>query len=138
MGVITAAPAGIALTSAVAAAIATTVAASPSRRVPLLISTSVVVPQPGGLPVAYADRKTNSWEAIGATSLERLDVQPIATIRSIGTRARSAMAGSTRTSWRMSRSESRSFGSVIIFMYLQKAIRFASIRFACGAAICSG
>ena len=38
----------------------------------------------------------------------------------------------------MSRSESRTFGSVIIFMYLQKAIRLASISFAFGAACCSG
>ena len=64
--------------------------------------------------------------------------QPIATIRSIGTFARSAISGGTLTSTFISRSESRSFGSVIIFMYLQKAIRLASIRFACGAACCSG
>ena len=38
------------------------------------------------------------------------------TMRSIGTRARSATAGGTLTSCFMSRSESRSFGSVIIFM----------------------
>ena len=34
--------------------------------------------------------------------------------------------------------ESRSFGRVIIFMYLQKAIRLAAIRSACGAACSSG
>ena len=37
-------------------------------------------------------------------------------MRSIGMRARSAIAGSTLTSGLRSRSESRSFGSVIIFM----------------------
>ncbi len=42
--------------------------------------------------------------------------QLIATIRSIGTRARSAISGGTLTSCTPSRSESRSFGSVIIFM----------------------
>ena len=41
--------------------------------------------------------------------------------------------GGTLTSNFISRSESRSFGRVIIFMYLQKAIRLASIRFARGA-----
>ena len=40
----------------------------------------------------------------------------IATIRSIGTRARSASSGSTRTRGPRSRRASRSFGSVIIFM----------------------
>jgi hypothetical protein len=60
--------------------------------------------------------------------------QPIATMRSIGTRARSATSSGTRTSNFISRSESRSFGSVIIFMYLQRAIRLASTRFAFGAA----
>jgi hypothetical protein len=44
---------------------------------------------------------------------------PIATMRSIGMRARSAIAGGTLTSNFISRSESRSFGRVIIFMYLQ-------------------
>jgi hypothetical protein len=38
------------------------------------------------------------------------------TMRSIGTRARSAISGGTLTSYLISRSESRSFGSVIIFM----------------------
>jgi hypothetical protein len=60
--------------------------------------------------------------------------QPIATMRSIGRRARAATASATLTSWRRSRSESRSFGSVIIFMYLQNAIRLASINRARGAA----
>ena len=64
--------------------------------------------------------------------------QPIATMRSIGTSRRSAIVAGTLTSDSSSRSESRSFGSVIIFMYLQKAIRLASIRFACGAACWSG
>ncbi len=44
---------------------------------------------------------------------------PIATIRSIGIRARSAISSGTLTSNFISRSESRSFGRVIIFMYLQ-------------------
>ena len=44
---------------------------------------------------------------------------PIATIRSIGIRARSAISSGTLTSNFMSRSASRSFGRVIIFMYLQ-------------------
>jgi hypothetical protein len=64
--------------------------------------------------------------------------QPIATMRSIGTRARSAIAGGTLTSPVMSRRQSRSFGSVIIFMYLQNAIRLAAIRSARGAASSSG
>jgi hypothetical protein len=41
---------------------------------------------------------------------------PIATMRSIGTRARSAISSGTLTSCFRSRSESRSLGSVIIFM----------------------
>jgi hypothetical protein len=99
-----------------------------------------------------AERRERRLRLVGSRNLERArrderqrqdqmdrdGDQPMATMRSIGTRARSAIAGSTRISWRRSRRESRSFGSVIIFMYLQKAIRFASIRFACGAAICSG
>lgn len=44
---------------------------------------------------------------------------PIATIRSIGIRARSAISSGTLTSNFISRSASRSFGRVIIFMYLQ-------------------
>jgi hypothetical protein len=44
---------------------------------------------------------------------------PIATMRSIGILASSAIAGSTLTSNFISASESRSFGRVIIFMYLQ-------------------
>ncbi len=44
-------------------------------------------------------------------------------MRSIGMRARSAVAGGTRTSGARSRRESRSLGSVIIFMYWQTAIR---------------
>ena len=44
---------------------------------------------------------------------------PIATMRSIGTRARSATSAGTLTSNFISRRLSRSFGSVIIFMYLQ-------------------
>ena len=58
--------------------------------------------------------------------------------RSIGSVARSAISGGTLTSYLKSRSESRTFGSVIAFMYLQKAIRFASTSFACGAACWSG
>ena len=42
--------------------------------------------------------------------------QPIATMRSIGRRARAAISAGTLTSYRRSRSESRSFGRVIIFM----------------------
>ena len=42
-------------------------------------------------------------------------------MRSSASRARSAIAGSTVTSCFQSRSESRSFSSVIIFMYLQMA-----------------
>ena len=49
----------------------------------------------------------------------------IATIRSIGTRARSAISGSTFTTGCRSRSASRSFGSVIIFMYWHTAARLA-------------
>ena len=64
--------------------------------------------------------------------------QPIATIRSIGSLARSAIWGGTLTSCFRSRRLSRTFGSVIIFMYLQKAMRLASISFASGAASCSG
>ena len=45
--------------------------------------------------------------------------QPIATIRSIGIRARSAISSGTLTSNFISRRASRSFGRVIIFMYLQ-------------------
>jgi len=44
---------------------------------------------------------------------------PIATIRSIGIRARSAISRGTATSNFISRSASRSLGRVIIFMYLQ-------------------
>jgi len=44
---------------------------------------------------------------------------PIATIRSIGIRARSAISAGTLTSNFISRNASRSFGRVIIFMYLQ-------------------
>jgi quinolinate synthase len=40
----------------------------------------------------------------------------VATMRSIGTRARAAMSGATLTSWTRSRRASRSLGSVIIFM----------------------
>ena len=65
-------------------------------------------------------------------------LQPIATMRSIGSFAFAAISGATLTSNFISTSESRSFGRVIIFMYLQKAIRLASIRFACGAACWSG
>lgn len=50
-----------------------------------------------------------------------LHAQLIATIRSIAPRARSAISGSTVTTCFQSRSESRSFSSVIIFMYLQIA-----------------
>ena len=63
---------------------------------------------------------------------------PIATMRSIGTLARSATSAGTLTSNFSSARESRSFGRVIIFMYLQKAIRLASIRFAFGATCWSG
>ena len=45
-------------------------------------------------------------------------------MRSIAPRACAATSGSTVTSCFQSRSESRSFSSVIIFMYLQKALRF--------------
>ncbi len=63
---------------------------------------------------------------------------PMATMRSIGSFAFSAISAGTLTSNFISASESRSFGSVIIFMYLQTAIRLASIRLACGATCCSG
>src|SRR6476659_9870023 len=46
---------------------------------------------------------------------------PIATMRSIGTRARCAMSSGTRTSNWLCSSASRSLGSVIIFMYWQLA-----------------
>ncbi len=45
--------------------------------------------------------------------------QPIATMRSIGSLARSAISAGTLTSNFISARESRSFGRVIIFMYLQ-------------------
>ena len=45
--------------------------------------------------------------------------QPIATMRSIGSRARAAMSSGTLTSNFRSRNASRSFGSVIIYMYRQ-------------------
>jgi len=64
--------------------------------------------------------------------------QPSATMRSIGTRANSAISGGTRTSYFMSRSESRSFSSVIIFMYTQLASGLAGMNFTSGAAISSG
>jgi hypothetical protein len=63
---------------------------------------------------------------------------PMATMRSIGSFAFSAISAGTLTSNFISTRESRSFGSVIIFMYLQTAIRLASIRFAFGATCCSG
>ena len=44
---------------------------------------------------------------------------PIATMRSIGSRARAAISAGTLTLNFISRRASRSFGSVIIFMYLQ-------------------
>ena len=69
---------------------------------------------------------------------KRVVIQPIATMRSIGRVARSAISGGTLTSCLKSRSESRTFGRVIIFMYLQNAIRLASISFAWGAACWSG
>jgi hypothetical protein len=62
----------------------------------------------------------------------------IATIRSIGSRARSASAGSTFTTGFRSRSASRSFGSVIIFMYLQTAARFAGMKLLPGFSTESG
>lgn len=72
----------------------------------------------------------------GSSRSQKIDqVQPIETMRSIGRRALSARSSSTLTSNLRSRSESRSFGRVIIFMYLQKAILFASIRLASGAAL---
>ena len=57
--------------------------------------------------------------------------------RSASALARRSPPG-TLTSNFMSRRLSRSFGRVIIFMYLQKAIRLASIRLARGAACWSG
>src|SRR4051794_9271067 len=64
----------------------------------------------------------------------------IATMRSIGTSARLAMAGSTVTRWstRMSRRQSRSFGSVTIFMYWQTACSLAAMNFLSGCAFSSG
>ena len=52
----------------------------------------------------------------------------IATIRSIGSRARSATSAGTLTSCTPSRSESRSFGSVIIFMKRQWAASLAAMN----------
>ena len=59
-------------------------------------------------------------------------------MRSIGTRARAAMSSGTRTSNFISRSASRSLGSVIIFMYWQEASALAGMNSTSGAAICSG
>ena len=63
---------------------------------------------------------------------------PIATIRSIGTRAFAAVSASTRTSYFPSRSASRRFGSVIIFMNLHDASALAGMKSTSGAAICKG
>ncbi len=52
----------------------------------------------------------------------------IATIRSIGSRARAAISGGTRTTRASAISASRSLGSVIIFMYLQTAIRLTGMK----------
>src|SRR6266511_1142891 len=59
--------------------------------------------------------------------------QPRATMRSIAPRARAAISGSTVTSNFQSRSESRSFSSVIIFMYLQNALRLTGSKRLLGA-----
>jgi hypothetical protein len=66
----------------------------------------------------YLVQKVEDLPAVpaGADSIRRY---PIATIRSIGIRARSAISRGTVTSNFISRSASRSFGRVIIFMYLQ-------------------
>jgi len=63
---------------------------------------------------------------------------PMATIRSIGTRALAAVSGSTLTSKFPSRSASRSFGNVIIFMNTQEASALAGMNSTSGAAIRSG
>ena len=65
--------------------------------------------------------------------------QPIATMRSIGTRARCGdLRGHAHLVAASSRSESRSFGSVIIFMYAHVASGLAGMKLTSGAAICSG
>ena len=60
--------------------------------------------------------------------------QPIATMRSIGVRARSATASGTLTAGAPSRSASRSLGSVIIFMNRQLAASLAAMKSTPGAA----
>jgi hypothetical protein len=77
-------------------------------------------------------------QSAAARTLTQKAAQPIATMRSIGSFAFAAISGSTLTSNFDSARESRSLGRVIIFMYLQKAIRLASIRLAWGAACWSG
>ena len=62
----------------------------------------------------------------------------MATIRSIGTRARSAISVGTFTSWTSSRSASLSFGSVIIFMKRQLAASLAATNSVSGSILRSG
>ncbi len=59
-------------------------------------------------------------------------------MRSIGTRARAAIVLGHPHLVLLSRSASRSLGSVIIFMYTQEASALAGMNSTSGAAICSG
>ncbi len=60
-------------------------------------------------------RAARSPVGLGAP-MRRPGAYPMATIRSMARRARAAVSSGTVTTWRMSRSESRSFSRVIIFM----------------------
>ena len=64
--------------------------------------------------------------------------QVMATMRSIGMRARAAISGETRTSYLRSRSESRSLGRVIIFMYSQTAVGLTGMKRFAGFCLRSG
>ncbi len=90
-----------------------------------------------GAHIANVSESANNATPPRAASTGVSD-QPSATIRSIGTRALAAMSSGTRTSNFMSRSASRSLGSVIIFMYLHDASAFAGMKSTSGAAIRSG
>ena len=85
---------------------------------PELLSQLVQLLRVRGLLGGYLVQMIEDLPAVpaGADFIRRY---PIATIRSIGIRARSAISPGTLTSNFISRSASRSFGRVIIFMYLQ-------------------
>ena len=87
---------------------------------------------------ARAQDKTQAGSEAQGGAARGTQPQPIATIRSIGTRARRATSSGTRTSNLPSRSESHSLGSVIIFMYLHDASGLAGMKSISGAAIRSG